>query len=291
MTLAQDESSVQACIPRPTTTTPASPPPTSLPRNFGMIISRAFEMLDVFGPLDALGMLARIHQLNLYLIAETMDPVTVEPVSAAMNSKNSSFVSLAVLLGWKLFTPLKRNLALRGPNSTRRNCKTLLAYHHKTTQFPKILPTHTFATAPTDIEVLMIPGGLWTRSPNLNSTIAYVRATYPKLRYLVSICTGASIAARAGVLDGRRATTNKASWASTIVYGPNVTWVPKARWVVDGNVWTSSGISAGIDATLAFIQDVYGRENATYVADLMEYEWHEDSAWDPYAEKFNVTGS
>ncbi|KAE9577405.1 Isonitrile hydratase [Colletotrichum fructicola] len=248
MTLAQDESSVQACIPRPTTTTPASPPPTSLPRTFGMIISRAFEMLDVFGPLDALGMLARIHQLNLYLIAETMDPVTVEPVSAAMNAKNSSF-------------------------------------------FPKILPTHTFATAPTDIEVLMIPGGLWTRSPNLNSTIAYVRATYPKLRYLVSICTGASIAARAGVLDGRRATTNKASWASTIAYGPNVTWVPKARWVVDGNVWTSSGISAGIDATLAFIQDVYGRENATYIADLMEYEWHEDSGWDPYAEKFNVTGS
>lgn len=58
-----------------------------------MIINRAFEMLDVFGPLDALGLLAKNHQMNLYLISETMEPVTVEPVSTAMNAKNSSFVS------------------------------------------------------------------------------------------------------------------------------------------------------------------------------------------------------
>ncbi|KAL0943931.1 dj-1 family protein [Colletotrichum truncatum] len=250
MTHAQ-EGKVQACIPRPSTTTsvPAAPSaPASVPKNFGMLIFRAYEMLDVFGPLDALGVLARMYQLNLYLISNTMDPVTVEPTSPAMNSKNSSF-------------------------------------------FPVLLPTHTYATAPKDIEVLMIPGGLWTRSPNLNDTIAYVRESYPNLKYLISICTGASIAARAGVLDGRRATTNKASWASTIVHGPNVTWVPKARWVVDGNVWSSSGVSAGIDATLAFISEVYGKNNATYIADMMEYDWHTDSSWDPFSEKFNVTGA
>ncbi|GKT84869.1 DJ-1/PfpI family protein [Colletotrichum tofieldiae] len=201
------------------------------PKNFGMIIYRAYEMLDVFGPLDALSMLARMHQMNLYMISETMDPVTVEPVSAAMNAKNSSF-------------------------------------------FPVILPTHTYATAPKDIEVLMVPGGLWTRSPNLDATIAYIRTTYPSLRYLVSICTGASVA----------------SWASTVVHGPRTEWVPKARWVVDGNVWTSSGVSAGIDATLAFIGEVFGEANATYISDMMEYDWHRDPAWDPYSEKFNVTG-
>lgn len=65
----------------------------------------------------------------------------------------------------------------------------------------------------------------------------------------------------------------------------------KARWVVDGNVWTSSGVSAGIDATLAFIEEVYGREEASSIADLMEYERHADASWDPFAEKFNVTGS
>ncbi|KAJ0163895.1 hypothetical protein CTA2_2168, partial [Colletotrichum tanaceti] len=66
------------CIPRPTTATGAPPSGSTaaLPKNFGMIIHRAYEMLDVFGPLEALGVLARIQQLNLYLIAETMDPVT-----------------------------------------------------------------------------------------------------------------------------------------------------------------------------------------------------------------------
>ncbi|KZL71361.1 DJ-1/PfpI family protein [Colletotrichum tofieldiae] len=247
---AEASTRVRECIPRPSTTgAPPGPTPTpeAPPKNFGMIIYRAYEMLDVFGPLDALSMLARMHQMNLYMISETMDPVTVEPVSAAMNAKNSSF-------------------------------------------FPVILPTHTYATAPKDIEVLMVPGGLWTRSPNLDATIAYIRTTYPSLRYLVSICTGASVVARAGVLDGRRATTNKASWASTVVHGPRTEWVPKARWVVDGNVWTSSGVSAGIDATLAFIGEVFGEANATYISDMMEYDWHRDPAWDPYSEKFNVTG-
>ncbi|KAF9881175.1 dj-1 family protein [Colletotrichum karsti] len=249
--IAQEEKDPQACIPRPTTTTTSTTPsssPTALPKNFGMLVYRAFEMLDVFGPLDVLGMLARLHPMNLYLIGETMDPVTVEPVAAAMNPKNSSF-------------------------------------------FPVILPTHTYATAPRDIEVLLIPGGLWTRSPHLNATISYVRTTYPRLRYLISICTGASVAARAGVLDGRRATTNKASWAATVALGgPGVEWVPRARWVADGNVWTSSGVSAGIDATLAWVAEVFGEAEAGDITDLMEYERHTDSEWDPYAERFNVTG-
>ncbi|KAJ0151147.1 Isonitrile hydratase, partial [Colletotrichum tanaceti] len=155
--------------------------------------------------------------------------------------------------------------------------------------FPVILPTHTYETAPEDIEVLIVPGGLWTRSPNIGPAVSYIKTTYPRLRYLISVCTGASVVARAGVLDGRRATTNKASWASTVVHGPRTQWVAKARWVVDGNVWSSSGVSAGIDATLAFVEAVYGAANATYVADLMEYDWHRDSSWDPFAERFNVT--
>lgn len=58
----------------------------------------------------------------------------------------------------------------------------------------------------------------------------------------------------------------------------------EARWVVDGNVWSSSGISAGVDATLAFIAEFYGERNASVISDYMEYEWHKDSSWDPYAD-------
>jgi putative intracellular protease/amidase len=46
-------------------------------------------------------------------------------------------------------------------------------------------------------------------------------------------------------LSGRRATTNKARWDWVTEFGSNITWVPSARWVEDGNVWTSSGVAAG----------------------------------------------
>ena len=156
------------------------------------------------------------------------------------------------------------------------------------TFFQSVVPTHTLEDAP-DLDVLIVPGGLGTRAPDLNTTIDYITATYPKLQYFLSVCTGAGLAARAGVLDGKRATTNKASWAGTIALGPKVKWVSRARWTVDGNVWTSSGISAGIDMTLAFIADIYGDDVATRLANSMEYERHLDSDWDPYASIFNVT--
>lgn len=69
----------------------------------------------------------------------------------------------------------------------------------------------------------------------------------------------------AGVLDGRRATTNKASYKNVTATNDKVVWVPHARWVVDENIWTTSGVSSGIDGTLAFIECLYGQEVVTRV--------------------------
>lgn len=122
-----------------------------------------------------------------------------------------------------------------------------------------MVPTHTFATAP-PLDLLFVPGGLGTRGSNpvIEEVISYIRNTYPQLGYLITVCTGAGLAARAGVLDGKRATTNKMAWTETTGLGVNVDWVPRARWVVDGNVWSSSGVSAGIDVTLAWIGETMG---------------------------------
>ncbi|KAF8637959.1 hypothetical protein AX16_010592 [Volvariella volvacea WC 439] len=149
-----------------------------------------------------------------------------------------------------------------------------------------ILPTHTFSNPPSSLEVLFVPGGIGTRAPDLSQEIQFVKDTYPSLKYLISICTGAGIAARAGVLDGKNATTNKRSWASTIAHGPNVNWITHARWVVDGNVWTSSGVSAGIDATLAWMEHVYGANVTEGISNGMEYERHTNSSWDPFADLY-----
>jgi putative intracellular protease/amidase len=112
---------------------------------------------------------------------------------------------------------------------------------------PAITATYTPITAP-DLDILLVPGGegavalaqagdTWIED--------FVAARFSQLDYLLSVCTGSASLARSGILSGRRATTNKAAWSSVVSLGTNITWVPTARWVVDGNVWTSSGVAAG----------------------------------------------
>jgi transcriptional regulator GlxA family with amidase domain len=65
--------------------------------------------------------------------------------------------------------------------------------------------------------------------------------------------------------------------------GPAVQWVRQARWVVDGNTWTSSGVTAGMDMMFAFIADQFGEETANRLADTAEYVRTLDSSADPFA--------
>ncbi|EFY97870.2 Isonitrile hydratase [Metarhizium brunneum] len=147
-----------------------------------------------------------------------------------------------------------------------------------------VVPTHSLDNAPEDLEVLLVPGGGGTRQ--LESTeplVAFLRATYPKLRYLLTVCTGSSLAARAGLLEGKKATTNKLAYKWVVSLDDKVDWVAKARWVTDGNIWTSSGISAGIDMMYAFVSEIYGPDVAGDIARRSEYIRNTDSADDPFA--------
>ena len=77
-----------------------------------------------------------------------------------------------------------------------------------------IVPTHTFSNTPDDLEVLIIPGGFGARQEeNIEGVIEFVRAYYGKLRWCLTVCTGSAILAKTGVLDGRRATSNKKAFA------------------------------------------------------------------------------
>lgn len=66
--------------------------------------------------------------------------------------------------------------------------------------------------------------------------------------------------------------------------GPNVKWIAQARWVKDGNVWTSSGVSAGIDVAFAWIEEVFGENVAEEIAVGIEYKRERDPRCDPFAE-------
>ena len=101
----------------------------------------------------------------------------------------------------------------------------------------------------------------------------------------MTVCTGSILLAMTGALDGRQATTNKQDFRVTIPLGPSVDWVEEARWVRDGNIYTSSGVSAGMDMTLAVLAKLFGQREAEELADGIEYQWHKDPKWDPFAAK------
>lgn len=150
-----------------------------------------------------------------------------------------------------------------------------------------VLPTHTLDHPP-PLDILIIPGGIGTRAPDLEAEIEFIRKAYPSLQYLISVCTGASLVGRAGLLNGRKATTNKRAYCSTISCCPKVHWVSHARWVVDGNIWSSSGVSAGTDAVLALISHVYGEAVAKGIANGMEYTRQLNASYDPFSELYNL---
>ncbi len=150
-------------------------------------------------------------------------------------------------------------------------------------QGPAAVAEASFATAP-PCDILLVPGGPGARREIGNATLLqFLRERAREARYVASVCTGSALLARAGVLDGRRATSNKLSLDWAMAQGPAVQWQAHARWVEDGPFFTSSGVSAGIDMALALIERVRGREYAERAARCAEYVRHHDPHDDPFA--------
>lgn len=153
---------------------------------------------------------------------------------------------------------------------------------------PKIEATHTFADAPA-LDILLIPGGLGNialEQANDTSIEDFVALRFDQVEYLLSVCTGAMSLARAGVLEGRRATTNKRAWSRVTRHGGDgIEWMPTARWVEDGKVWTSSGVAAGMDMAYAFLKHFYGEDDELLAGAMngIEYAPHTDADWDPFS--------
>lgn len=137
---------------------------------------------------------------------------------------------------------------------------------------------------PEEYDILLVPGGRGTRTEVSNPVILdWLRRAEPRAKYVTSVCTGSALLAKAGLLDGQRATSNKNAFDWVVTQGPNVHWVREARWIEDGKYFTSSGVSAGMDMALGLIERILGRPTSDQVAKWTEYSWHSDSAEDPFA--------
>jgi len=140
-------------------------------------------------------------------------------------------------------------------------------------------------TSENDIEkILLVPGGIGTREKiQDNNFINLIKDISNQSKYIISICTGSALLAKTGILNKKRATTNKRAFNWVTEQGKDVLWVRESRWVKDDNIYTSSGVSAGIDMTLGFIEDLIGKEKALEISQSIEYFWNENSKYDPFS--------
>jgi transcriptional regulator GlxA family with amidase domain len=163
---------------------------------------------------------------------------------------------------------------------------TILAEHLgpvRSSAGPAVVAERTLAE-PGRLDVLLVPGGMGTRREVTNVACLHsLRALAEVTPHVASICTGSALLARTGLLDQRRATTNKRSFRWATSQGPAVNWVAAARWVEDGKYFTSSGVSAGMDMALGLIAKLFDRVTAEGVARGAEYEWNSDRDRDPFA--------
>jgi len=134
-------------------------------------------------------------------------------------------------------------------------------------------PTYTLETCPTP-DILLVPGGFGTRTLIHNDTVVnWVKAQAAQVELLLSVCTGALVLAKAGLLEGLSATTHFAAMEELRALAPNTTLCPDQRYVDNGKIVLSAGVSAGIDMSLYVVGKLLGAEEANETARHMQYDY------------------
>jgi transcriptional regulator GlxA family with amidase domain len=136
----------------------------------------------------------------------------------------------------------------------------------------RVVPDHSFADCPQP-HVLIVPGGYGTR-PLLRDdvTIKWILERSRAAEVTMSVCTGALLLGKAGLLDGMRATTHHKAMDELRAVAPRAVVDPGARFHDNGRVLTAAGISAGIDCSLHLVGRLLGDDVAAATAAYMEYE-------------------
>ena len=135
----------------------------------------------------------------------------------------------------------------------------------------EVTPSYSFADTPS-IDLLVVPGGFGTRALLEDDvTLDWIRGVAKPAKLVTSVCTGALLLAKAGLLGGRRATTHWGALDLLASMDPTMTVEREQRVVEEDGIVTSAGVSAGIDMALAVVERFCGREVADETARYMEY--------------------
>lgn len=139
-----------------------------------------------------------------------------------------------------------------------------------------VTPDYTFANHP-PIDLMIIPGGVVTAELETPAVKDWITRTATTAKLTASVCTGSFLLAQAGLLEGKRATTHWEDVDDLRMMFPSLTILEHRRWVDEGAIVTSAGISAGIDMSLHLVARLAGRELALNTARQLDFDWHEDA--------------
>jgi len=135
-----------------------------------------------------------------------------------------------------------------------------------------VLPTYDLVSHP-PIDVLIIPGGIVSDELQRESVIQWIVQNARTASITASVCTGAFLLGKAGLLDGKRATTRWEDIPEMRAMFPQIEVEAEARWVDTGTIVSSAGISAGIDMSLHLVERLEGEDLAMSTARQMEFDW------------------
>jgi transcriptional regulator GlxA family with amidase domain len=138
----------------------------------------------------------------------------------------------------------------------------------------RIQPDYGFQSAP-PVDIVVVPGG--NANPQLENTalLEWLKHATSHARISASVCTGAFILGRLGLLEGRAATTHWGALDELAAMFPRTRVDREVRWVDEDSLITAAGISAGIDMSLHVVDRLLGRQMAEATARMMEYRWNE----------------
>lgn len=143
-------------------------------------------------------------------------------------------------------------------------------------RFLSVKPQYSIKNCPPP-DIILLPGGDTDRPLSNPEVINWIKTSGAKSKYLVSVCTGAFLLAKAGFLDNKQATTHYCCQDGLAKDYPNVKVVKGVRFIDNGKVITTEGISAGIDGALYLVEKLHGRSVAEATAKYMMYDWRPDS--------------
>lgn len=279
---------------------------TPIPSSFLLVLYPGHQLLDSAGPLDILSTVTRTTgaaDLTLTIASSTLDPVDL-----ALRTPSDPWT-------WEHMPNLPRTEtgSFSGSGFNPRFVPDI-TFAQALTDLRETGGMIKVKGRTRHIDCVLVPGGIGSRMVRLNkmtgersSNVAELveflgelnRGDWVRTAWL-TVCTGSDVLARTGLLDGRRATTNVSAFEGVRGRNPGVKWLEKRRWVrslpgegdtngkeiIKREVWTSAGISAGMDLMLWFIAEVWGgRDFAKLIAGRLEYEWREgvgDGEIDPY---------